>query len=488
MQTGQIDTAANVFGDLNNKYSKSVPIKINYANILATKGDFAKVQPIVDQLAKKNGSNPQVQVLKSALLLKAGKVNEAFDLLQGGVKNAPENLQLQMALGKVAQLKGDLNTAGTAYRTAEKLAPRDIEVQAALGEIASQRQDWSMLLDAADKTIALRPDIAQSYLWRGMAEASMKQLDKAETDFQTAVTKDPNNAAAYTGLGQLRAGQGHMPEALAMLEKALEKNPNEFVALNDIAGIDVYTKQPDKAIARIEQQIAKSPKNPAFYTLLGSVQLSTGDFNDARDNGKKAMELDPTNFRAVQVYTQAVASMGNVDEAIRTWEAWASGHPKDPDATSMLALLSQQKGDNAKAVEYYKKSLDIANGQGPSANVSQGLAANNLAYLMVTSGQNVDMALSYAQTARRNLPNSPDTADTLAWVYYYKGTYLSARDLLEGALKQSPDNASMHYHLGMTYSKLGRKADAQTQLKKAISLDPNSQTAKDAEAALGRLG
>jgi tetratricopeptide (TPR) repeat protein len=98
------------------------------------------------------------------------------------------------------------------------------------------------------------------------------------------------------------------------------------------------------------------------------------------------------------------------------------------------------------------------------------------------------MALSYAQTARRNLPNSPDTADTLAWVYYYKGTYLSARDLLEGALKQSPDNASMHYHLGMTYSKLGRKADAQTQLKKAISLDPNSQTAKDAEAALGRLG
>jgi hypothetical protein len=45
----------------------------------------------------------------------------------------------------------------------------------------------------------------------------------------------------------------------------------------------------------------------------------------------------------------------------------------------------------------------------------------------------VDVALTLAQTARQGMPNSPNTADTLAWAYYYKGTYGFARDLLEDA-------------------------------------------------------
>ena len=107
------------------------------------------------------------------------------------------------------------------------------------------------------------------------------------------------------------------------------------------------------------------------------------------------------------------------------------------------------------------------------------MAANNLAYIMVENGQNVDVALSLAQTARRNAPNPPDTADTLAWVYYYKQNYSAARDL-ESALQTAPDNASMHFHLGMVYSKLNDKTDAQTHLKKAVVLAPNSKVGKDA--------
>jgi predicted Zn-dependent protease len=106
---------------------------------------------------------------------------------------------------------------------------------------------------------------------------------------------------------------------------------------------------------------------------------------------------------------------------------------------------------------------------------------------MVTTGQSADVALQYAQQARRDLPNSSATADTLAWVYYQKGTYYSARDLLETATKQAPEDASIHYHLGMTYSKLGRKADAVTQLKKAVSLGGSPEMLKDANTALGQL-
>jgi Flp pilus assembly protein TadD len=86
------------------------------------------------------------------------------------------------------------------------------------------------------------------------------------------------------------------------------------------------------------------------------------------------------------------------------------------------------------------------------------------------------------------MPNSPSTADTLAWIYYQKGNYASARDLLEEAAKVAPNNASIHYHLGMTYAKLSNSADAITHLKKAAALAPNTQTAKDADKELAILG
>jgi cellulose synthase operon protein C len=40
----------------------------------------------------------------------------------------------------------------------------------------------------------------------------------------------------------------------------------------------------------------------------------------------------------------------------------------------------------------------------------------------------------------------------------------------------------------MTYTKLSNNSDAVIQLKKAVALAPNSQTAKDADKELGLLG
>ena len=488
LRTNQADKAESTFADLNSKYPKSFSIKLNYAGILAARGKFDKVAPLADQLGKMNGTNPQVQLLRSALLLNDHKVDEAYNMLQSALKTAPDNPQIVLAAARVALMKGDIGAAESNFRTAERLTPVDPSIQASLAQLASQRGDVSGLGQAGEKTIAIRPDLAQGYLWRGMAEMAQKLPVKAEADFQTALQKDPNNASVYTELGRLRLAQSKVPEGITMLEKALDKDPNSTMALGDIVGAYMYLKQPEKAEARIQQQIAKAPKNAELYTLLGEVQLSTRDFNGAHDSANKALGIDPTSQRAVQVSAQAAAAQGHVDEAIQIWDRWSSAHPKDPGPVSMMAMLEDQKGDTPKAMEYYKKTLDLANGAGTGAKNAQALAANNLAYLMVENNQSVDMALTYAQMARSAMPHSPDTADTLAWVYYHKGTFSTARGLLEDALKQNPENASMHYHLGMTYNMLGRKSDAEAQLKKAVSLDPNGKPGKDAAVALAKLG
>jgi tetratricopeptide (TPR) repeat protein len=242
----------------------------------------------------------------------------------------------------------------------------------------------------------------------------------------------------------------------------------------------MFQKQPDKATALVQQEIAKTPNNGALYVTLSTIQLAQKDVSGATSSAEKAIQLNPSDPATMMAYTRAATASGNVGAAISKWQAWTNAHPNNAQGDVILATLEESRGNASAAMDYYKKALAIQ----PDNPVAQ----NNLAFLMLENGQDVDMALSMAESARRTMPHSPNTADTLAWAYYHKGIYGSARDLLEDAAKTSPDNASIQYHLGMVYSKLGKKDDAVEHLKKAVSLAPGTQTGNDANKALSSLG
>jgi Flp pilus assembly protein TadD len=93
--------------------------------------------------------------------------------------------------------------------------------------------------------------------------------------------------------------------------------------------------------------------------------------------------------------------------------------------------------------------------------------------------------MNMAQTARRGMPDSPNAADTLGWAYYQKGIYQSAIGQFQEALKLGekrgePDDAAVHYHLGMAYEKTNQTGLARQQLEKAIKLSPSNEDARKA--------
>ena len=92
---------------------------------------------------------------------------------------------------------------------------------------------------------------------------------------------------------------------------------------------------------------------------------------------------------------------------------------------------------------------------------------------MLQHGGDVNVALTLAQTARKGLPDLPNSADTLGWAYYNQGAYTSAIDTLQEAVKGSPDNATYHYHLGMAYEKANNHGMAKIELEHALQISPN---------------
>jgi tetratricopeptide (TPR) repeat protein len=217
-----------------------------------------------------------------------------------------------------------------------------------------------------------------------------------------------------------------------------------------------------------------------LYVELSNIQLAQKDVSGAMSSAEKAMQLNSSDPGTLMAYTRAATASGNAGSAISKWQAWANAHPNDSQGDVILATLEESRGNASGAMDYYKKALAI--------QPDNAVAQNNLAFLMLENGQDVDMALSLAESARRTLPHSTNTADTLAWAYYHKGLYDSARTLLEDAEKTNPNDASIQYHLGMVYNKMGNKANAVDHLKKAVSLAPGTQTGNDANKALSSMG
>lgn len=96
-------------------------------------------------------------------------------------------------------------------------------------------------------------------------------------------------------------------------------------------------------------------------------------------------------------------------------------------------------------------------------------------------------ALNYAVTARTQLPDSPTTADTVGWAYFNKGVYKEAAAALEQAVAALPNNANVHYHLGMTYKEMKDIPRAKMHLQKVLELDPRYKNAQQVYKALQEL-
>jgi tetratricopeptide (TPR) repeat protein len=149
-----------------------------------------------------------------------------------------------------------------------------------------------------------------------------------------------------------------------------------------------------------------------------------------------------------------------------------------------MGNLYQSKSDWKKAEDAYQRALAI-NSQDP-------VASNELARVMLSKGENLDIALSLAQTAGRGLPNAPAVVDTLGWIYYRKGVYPLAINYLEQALQlqeknKMPDNPDIDYHLGWAYEKAEKPALARQHFEHLLKGYPNYPAAAEIKTELTHL-
>src|SRR5215475_5589166 len=209
--------------------------------------------------------------------------------------------------------------------------------------------------------------------------------------------------------------------------------------------------QANQAIDEYKKALELDPNNSLIYSEMAESYLRNNRLRDASDTAAKAINLDKDNVEAhkllstiyLQIIGRATAqqppSAETINGAIHEFEEIVRIDSTDRQSFLMLARLYQIKGDTNKAIDIYKKFLGIE-------------------------------------------PGSEEGVTALAKLHMDAGNYKEAADLLETFVKERPDSDSALQTLGEIYSELQDYAKAAEAYGRASELDPDDIEIKKAQA------
>ena len=480
--TGDLDKASTEYTSLYSDHPKDLRVKKNYVQILILKNRLDEATRLNNEILKANAHDVDALVYKAQVQLRQNDPAGAADSLQSALRNDPDNAIAHYQLGNAFAQQHDENRAESEWREAVHIRPDLTDAQRALAGLAIRHNDIDALLQTAQQIITAQPYSPDGFILKGIADLAHLKYNDAQHDAEQAAQRAPQNSTPSVQLGNIQLAQKHFAEAEKFYRQALEQDPSSAEGLSGLMNTYFAQKQFDKAIAAANAQIAKSPNNANFYDLLGTALFNgKKDLPGAEAALRKAIDLDKTNTDALEKLGKVQVTEGSADKALALYQQSLKDNPREVTFYILSGELYEAKKDWDHAKGMYQQALSIS--------PDHPLASNNLAYVILEQGGNVDVAMGLAQTARRGMPDSPNAADTLGWAYYQKGIYGSAISQFQEALRLGekrgdPEDAELHYHLGLAYQKDNKTGLARQQLEKAVKLRPDNA---DARKALSEL-
>jgi tetratricopeptide (TPR) repeat protein len=442
-------------------------------------GKTSEAEANVKEILGKNSKDLMGRYFDARIRLIKGNSDVAISLLQDIIKDEPQFAFGHHLLGIAYVQKGETAQARDAFREAIRLNPNLPESRTALAQLYLLEGSADLAIEQAHAAVQLNPRNVAAAIISGDAYLLKGDFAKGRQVFEAVSRGLPKEAIGPYRLGLIDRAEKHNEKALSHFEEALSRKPTAIEPLAQIAIVKIGQGKSNEARDRVTNQIEAHPNNPLLYNLLGQLWMTAKNNGKAEIAFKKAIELDNSLLSAYVNLAQLYFQAGNTDQAEHEYQTVIGKDPTVIPAHMVLGIIHELRKDADKARTHYEQALKL--------NPKFAPAANNLAWLQAEQGGNLDIALSYAQTAREQRPDDPHIADTLGWIYYKRNSFLLATNLLKEAVEKLADEPLIHYHYGMAQYKNGDARGAKKSLETALKFNQHFSGSDEAKKTLAGL-
>jgi tetratricopeptide (TPR) repeat protein len=200
--------------------------ELRRAQLTAKQGDLAGARKLLGTLKPEDpAEQAQVVLIDAQLLRDAGKNQEAYKLMEQGLKRFPDNMDFLYDFALMAEKMGKTSVMEKSLRQVIAKAPENQHAYNALGYSLAERnvrlKEAYQLIDKAQKMAPTDPFIMDSMGW---VQYRMGKLDEAEAQLRKAyqLRSDPEIAVH---LGEVLWKKGQRDDARKLWREAQAKDP-----------------------------------------------------------------------------------------------------------------------------------------------------------------------------------------------------------------------------------------------------------------------
>jgi adenylate cyclase len=193
------------------------------------------------------------------------------------------------------------------------------------------RETFERAIVCFKRALEYDPNYSQAYACLGFAHIFDYQnrwtddpdssLPLAKQYARQALEKDPNEPLARCVSAMVASFEKDLDRAKSEIDLALSLNPSLALAHNLRGSNRTYSGQPLEAIPEIEQAMRLDPaSSPHFLHFLGMAYLLAGKYETAATLLRQRIVLVPRTDFSRALLASALGHLGEFEEARRVWE------------------------------------------------------------------------------------------------------------------------------------------------------------------------
>ncbi len=227
----------------------------------------------------------------------------------------------------------------------------------------------------------------------------------------------------------------------------------------------VQQRKFDQAFPILKQLLDRSPDDLKVRNLLGIALSAAGRRNDANEQFKKVLELDPKFFPALKNLAVNELALGLSKEAEIHFEEVLKQSPQDPTSHWGLAEIAFASRNFERAVSLLQRIPLEAD-----ANIQFQ------AGLLLAKLEKYEAAARRFEMARKGYPDPYQAGYNLVFVLFKNGDFIAAIRTGEEMLAGGYRKAELYNLLAQAYEKGRETKKAYDSLRAATDLEPQDET------------
>jgi tetratricopeptide (TPR) repeat protein len=428
--------------------------------------------------------NEDALVGRAQVFADKGDVEAAAALFEKAAQKNPTAESFQRLAAAYEQIK-EYKLASEAIRKALALGPENApELRKALAVDLLNAGEYKEAIAAFEGVIADEPEDAESILRLSMLHLQNGDIAKAREAQARAAKVDPEAIEIALNEVSLRQAEGRPRDAIAQLKDILEDTlrPN-YSAQQRARRIDLLERlavmhrmldQPAESVAVYREILSLDPSSESRVSAeIVDTYRGGKKFADAQRESDAAVKKFPKDRGVILSRAALDADMGRVDAAAAETKKLIDG--TDDRATYMALAELYQTG---KKFDDARKALDEAEKRSQEQNDKIGVWFMRGA--LYERMKNLPLAEGEFRKVLAVIPDHNGALNYLGYMLTDRNVRLNeALAMIQKVIAREPNNGAYLDSLGWAYFRLGRFAEAETEIRKAVELSPGDATMFD---------